>query len=166
MTQFAPNIALLFFGFQKGKPLPNYWRLTLFINNFFIGCAHAFGEHNHCSLTYIIIIIIFAPLRISQYLDYIDNACVKRFVLNKKTIEQQQQGLGLSMSRLRCLSFFVFMFRCTVEEVTKFLWQKVPYVNEWYSVLAYVTTSTAHVSKDAWTQSALMCCCTASIVPW
>lgn len=37
-AQFAPNIALLFVGLQKAKPLPNYWNsLTLFINNFFVG---------------------------------------------------------------------------------------------------------------------------------
>ena len=44
-----------------------------------IECAHAFGKHNHCSLTYILLLffIIFAPLRISQYLDYIDNALSK-----------------------------------------------------------------------------------------
>ena len=39
----------------------------------FIGCAHAFSEHNLCYLTYI--------LNLSQYLDYIDNVPVKSSVL-------------------------------------------------------------------------------------
>ena len=44
----------------------------------------AFGkEHNLCSLTYILLFLmfIFPPLRMPQYLDYIENVGVKRFVL-------------------------------------------------------------------------------------
>ena len=52
---------------------------------------------NLCYLTYIFIIIIFAPLSLGQYLDYIENVDVKSFVL--VSIE---------------LVLLEFTFRCTV----------------------------------------------------
>ena len=92
--------------------------------------CHTFSEHNLCYLTYIFIIIL-APLSLGQYLDYIENVSVKSFVL--VPIE---------------LLLLLFTFHCTVQDHTTFLWQKVYFVADGYSVLAYVTAS-AHVSNDA-----------------
>ena len=46
------------------------------------------------------------------------------------------------------LLLLLFTFHCTVSDHTTFLWQKVSFVADGYSVLAYVTAS-AHVSNDA-----------------
>ena len=98
----------------------------------------AFGKKRQPLLSHIyIIIILFAPLRLGQYVRYIDNVGFKSFVL----VEIE-------------LLVFEFTFRCTVYDHTTFLWEKVSFVAEGYSVLAYVTTS-AQVSNDAWIQRAL-----------
>ena len=64
-----------------------------------IGCAQAFGESTTFVLShiYLLLIFIFAPLNLCQYLSYIDNQGVKSFVL--VAIE---------------LLVFLFTFRCMV----------------------------------------------------
>ena len=79
--------------------------------------------HNLCSLTYIFVLFIFAPLSIRQYLNYIDNVGVKSFIL--VAIE---------------LHVFLFKFRCTVQVEIKFLWRKVKLTVA--NLLATVTDAT------------------------
>ena len=68
---------------------------------------------------YCILFVNFGPLRIRQYLDYIDNVCVKMFVL--VTI---------------ALLLLGFMFRCTVFRGYNLFVANVPLANEGYSMLA------------------------------
>ena len=98
-----------------------------------IGCAHAFGEHNHCSLTYIFIFIYFpTPKHPSIFGLHRKRRCKKSFV-----------SLAIE------LLVFLFTFRCTVKAEHKFLWQKVPCVNKGYSV-----PTSQHVSNGTWIQRA------------
>ena len=61
-----------------------------------IGCA-LLGQERQPLLSHIYLIIIFAPLKLGQYLDYIENVDVKSFVL---------VSIELLVSE--------FTFRCTV----------------------------------------------------
>ena len=65
-------------------------------NNILIGMCLPSVSSNHCSLIYIYFVFIFPPLRIPQYLDYIERVGVKRFVLVAIV-----------------LLVFLFTFRCT-----------------------------------------------------
>ena len=72
-----------------------------------------FGMKRQPLLSHIYNIILFAPLKLGQYLRYIDNVDVKSFVL----VEIE-------------LLVFRFLFRCIVQEDTTFLWQKVSFVGK------------------------------------
>ena len=76
-----PPVVLFSFSYNQVSCFFSWVFLWCFLICYQVGCTQTFGEHNQCSLRYIFVLFIFPSLRIRQYLGYIDNVGVKRFVL-------------------------------------------------------------------------------------